>query len=308
MQIHQAFDDIDELCLSLRAWNVEMHPLASGRKGTLAGEFVQIGIEGGLFGYAGFNNPLKMMGSPPMGMITFNLMEATPQPYRCRGKLLDSEKVWVFPHDGELSSISPPGFQVYTLSLTEDRVACIAAQHGIDLPPPSRRQEVFSLAENTSGYIRRHLRQLSLIWLNHRDEVLNEILSMLVVSWLEQKTRDRPVRPSLRARARAIKISLELIEQSDPGSLTTDRLLNECHVSERTLQYAFREQFGSSPAAVIKSLRLSTARAALRKATPGTNTVASIASRFGFSHLPQFATDYRKMFGELPRVTLSRLE
>ena len=82
------------------------------------------------------------------------------------------------------------------------------------------------------------------------------ILEALVLSWLRQtKARSRP-RPSLRARDRAIKKCLELIDQSEGIELSSGLLCEIGGVSERTLQYAFRERFGLTPAAFHKARRI----------------------------------------------------
>jgi AraC-like DNA-binding protein len=48
------------------------------------------------------------------------------------------------------------------------------------------------------------------------------------------------------------------------------------------------------------------ARFALRRADPTTATVAEIARRFQFSELGRFAVAYRRIFGEMPSITLSK--
>ena len=37
-------------------------------------------------------------------------------------------------------------------------------------------------------------------------------------------------------------------------------------------------------------------------------TVSEIASRWGFSQLSRFASDYKKQYGQSPRETLSRVQ
>jgi AraC family ethanolamine operon transcriptional activator len=76
--------------------------------------------------------------------------------------------------------------------------------------------------------------------------------------------------------------------------------------SRRTLEYAFREYFGTSPRQFVKALKLNAARGDLLRANHGSVRVVKIASSWGFSHMGQFATDYRRMFGETPSETLRR--
>jgi AraC family ethanolamine operon transcriptional activator len=77
-------------------------------------------------------------------------------------------------------------------------------------------------------------------------------------------------------------------------------------VSERTLQYAFKEAMGMSPIAYLNRLRLHQVRKSLRAATHASTTVTKEALRWGFWHLGNFSKAYRENFGELPSETLRR--
>lgn len=77
-------------------------------------------------------------------------------------------------------------------------------------------------------------------------------------------------------------------------------------VSERTLQYAFREVMGLSPVAYLTRVRLHRVREALIAGTQGTTTVSAVALDWGFWHFGEFSRAYRKCFGELPSETLRR--
>lgn len=76
------------------------------------------------------------------------------------------------------------------------------------------------------------------------------------------------------------------------------------HVSRRTLQYAFEEVVGSSPVVYLRSLRLNAVRRDI--ITGQALTVQDAAARQGFWSLSQFASDYRRLFGERPSETLAR--
>jgi len=77
-------------------------------------------------------------------------------------------------------------------------------------------------------------------------------------------------------------------------------------VSERSLEYAFKEVMGLTPVAFLSRLRLHRVRQALLAATPGSTTVAAEALRWGFWHFGEFARAYHDCFGELPSDTLQR--
>jgi AraC family ethanolamine operon transcriptional activator len=80
-------------------------------------------------------------------------------------------------------------------------------------------------------------------------------------------------------------------------------LCRELGVSERTLHYAFEEVRGLSPMAYFQARRLNAVRRELKAASAGTATVREIALRWGFWHTGEFASAYRRLFGELPSQT-----
>jgi len=77
-------------------------------------------------------------------------------------------------------------------------------------------------------------------------------------------------------------------------------------VSERTLEYAFKELLGMTPMAFLLRLRLHRVRRALLAARPGSTTVSAGALNGGFWHFGEFSRAYRECFGELPSATLRR--
>lgn len=87
---------------------------------------------------------------------------------------------------------------------------------------------------------------------------------------------------------------------------TVDDLCHVAGTSRRTLEYVFREYFGTSPKRFIKALRLNAARNDLLRGDHGSDHVEEIATGWGFNHMGQFSTDYRHMFGERPSDTLRR--
>ena len=87
---------------------------------------------------------------------------------------------------------------------------------------------------------------------------------------------------------------------------TVDDLCRIADTSRRTLEYSFKDYFGTSPKRFIKALKLNAARDDLLAGSYGSEQVVEIASGLGFTHMGQFSTDYRHMFGEKPSETLRR--
>src|SRR5262249_35473370 len=75
-------------------------------------------------------------------------------------------------------------------------------------------------------------------------------------------------------------------------------------VSERRVRRAFRDQVGVPPTTYLRTRALQAAQAELLAG----ESVSRAATDFGFAHLSRFAAEYRKLFGELPKETRSRVE
>jgi len=75
--------------------------------------------------------------------------------------------------------------------------------------------------------------------------------------------------------------------------------------SARALQYGFRRHLGTTPLGYLRQVRLELARRDLQRADPTRgDTVAAIATRWGFASSHRFARAYRAAYGVAPGHTL----
>jgi AraC family ethanolamine operon transcriptional activator len=95
------------------------------------------------------------------------------------------------------------------------------------------------------------------------------------------------------------------LSHADERVYVTD-LCRAAAVSERALEYAFKEVMGLTPVAYLMRLRLHRVRQALLLATHGSTTVSAVALDWGFWHFGEFSRAYKDCFGELPSDTLRR--
>jgi AraC-like DNA-binding protein len=101
-----------------------------------------------------------------------------------------------------------------------------------------------------------------------------------------------------------VRRAMEIIEAAPELPLTSSTLAAQCHVSVRTLQDGFNRHLGVSPMGYVRQVRLRRAHRDLRSADPACHTVASIAHRWGFTHLGRFAAAYKAAYGESPARAL----
>ena len=96
----------------------------------------------------------------------------------------------------------------------------------------------------------------------------------------------------------------QLLEAHCDDALFLPQVCEMIGVSERTLRRCCQEQIGMGPMRFLLLRRMHLVRRALRQADPATETVTSMATRFGFWELGRFAGSYRSLFAEPPSATL----
>jgi AraC-like DNA-binding protein len=136
-----------------------------------------------------------------------------------------------------------------------------------------------------------------------QDELYEKLLATLRVADDFEPTRSDRTR---QAQNKIVKVAEEYaLAHADQRLYVTD-LCRAAAVSERTLEYAFKEIAGLTPMSYLVRLRLHRVRQALIAARPESTTVSIEALNWGFWHLGEFARAYKECFGELPSDTLRR--
>ncbi|OBA90658.1 hypothetical protein A5662_22640 [Mycobacteriaceae bacterium 1482268.1] len=103
---------------------------------------------------------------------------------------------------------------------------------------------------------------------------------------------------------RAIREAIDIIEAEPQEPLTITTLAARTHTSVRSLQLGFSVHIGTTPMAYLRDVRLRRARKDLLESDPTSETVGSIAFRWGFGNLGRFASAYAARYGEYPAATL----
>jgi AraC family ethanolamine operon transcriptional activator len=109
--------------------------------------------------------------------------------------------------------------------------------------------------------------------------------------------------------ARTIVREVEARLDADPTALPSmSALCTALRISRRTLERAFHDLLGVSPAHHLRTRSLNAVREALLHCQPAPGIVTRIAIDNGFWHLGRFSLSYRTLFGERPIDTLRRAD
>jgi transcriptional regulator GlxA family with amidase domain len=104
---------------------------------------------------------------------------------------------------------------------------------------------------------------------------------------------------------RHVRVALEFMHAHYADIISMADVAAACGISIRSLEYAFKSVWGTSPQAALTMIRLDEARSILSKPNEA-RSVTQAALACGFGHVGRFAAAYRSKFGETPSRTLSR--
>ena len=264
-----------------------------------------------LFTRVRLDSHFHQLGISPPGYRTFSLLADGSRDFRWCGEHVSRASLIVMPESGEFESFSPPGFELFNLSLANDLLEQVAENRfGCDLSLFLGAERMFCPhGGGAISALRAQLDRLSHPWgraVLAREECEQELsLAYLALSCLGLGSPKAPRGPRSK-RMRLLADALALLETSPAGQISLPDLVSRLDVSRRTLEHAFQDGPGVSPAVYIKSLRLRALNRELLSAEPATVSVGELAAEHGFDHPGQLAADYRRLYGELPSVTLRR--
>lgn len=303
----RAFDQFDALVEASRGFETDFRQL-----GPADGDFwlEQCAAPHLLFTRVHLSSRFHQIGAAPAGYRTFALLAGNHGGFRWCGVNVNPHALFVMPSSGEFESVSKPGLDLLNLSLSNtllERVANIDFGSTLDALLGGGRL-LCPLGGARLLELRRRLLLLSAAV--QRDASFQPGASVvaglarLALGCMAGESLVSPG-PPRNKRLATLAEALALIDAVGPGGVAVNELATRCGVSRRTLEHAFGDGLGVSPASYLKARRLHQLRRRLQRAVRGEATVAELAGACGFSHLGQLAADYCAVFGELPSVTLA---
>jgi AraC family ethanolamine operon transcriptional activator len=135
------------------------------------------------------------------------------------------------------------------------------------------------------------------------DSLFNLLLEVLHKS---TPVVERPV--SQTSKVKGVRRVIEYLHYYANQVPTIAELCKIANLSERNLQYAFKEYLGITPVRYLRLVRLNGVKRDLLLSEPKKDRIVDIALNWGFIELGRFAGEYRQLFQELPSFTLNSLK
>lgn len=310
-----SFELFEQMVESVIGWQLEFRQLGPATNPYWLEQAVSRQM---LYSRARFDCHFRQVGVTKYGARTFSLLARGSSDFRWCGEAVDRSCLLVMPQTGEFESVSSPGFDLHNLTLAQPLLERVAGeQFQLPLQQIIDSERVFCRnAGDALEQLRQMLETLSAqvrrasldggppapLNINRRVE---ETLAYLALACLARGALATPQGPRGK-RMKILAAALSIIDSDKGASPSVPELVRKLGVSRRTLENAFRDGLGLSPAAYLKASRLRGLSRNLLLANPSTHSVAELVAAHGFNHQGQLAADYRRMFGELPSATLRR--
>ena len=306
-QLH--FDSLEELNSAPHGWDTDITPLGGETAPATLGLSSNDNV---LLTNVVLNCATLQTGSTPGGMRTFSLLTRQRDQHCFRGHSVDCNTLIVFPKDRELHAISSGDIALCNISVSEESFQ--RAMDTLEIPGDVliRLPETIGFSDSQRRQLLREMEILSRFLKDYGDHsqakelsvALEESLVTAVLGTLVDIARfGRPINRN--KRYRYTHQALDYLRANPRENIGIGDLAQAAGTSRRTLEIGFREILDVSPGDFIKTSRLRACRKELleQRGNRGAS-VSNTANGWGFWHLGQFSTDYRKQFGELPSQTL----
>jgi AraC-like DNA-binding protein len=305
------FGDFEELSAAAADWDLDFVQLDAGPAPSALTQLMTPGVSIHRFR---FGRTYLQRGASSPDLRTFGFAEQDDKGASMYGGDLTASDLVLFRTGGEFESVSPPGFACVAISVDPARLEEAFAAIEMDRRriPPATDSGLLRADPKILHRLRcRAIQILDSLSANStalgRLELSEELTFQLPIdlALAIQSADDAPRRADSRVRDLALRRAVSFIEDHLDQPITIRGLCEEVDVGWTTLVQVFREHFGVTPKAYLRTIRLNRARRDLLDAAPE-GPIADVANRWGFWHLGQFAADYRRLFGELPSDTKGR--
>ena len=301
--LDRAFSDMESYAAVIVGWELDFRQLDRGCLRARARLFT--GDRGAIL-RVGFDRAFHQVGLAPESRLVFGLPDSN---IRWCGIDAAAGSLINFNQPAGFDGVSQAGFTGHVLMFERQALRDAAAELGREVDLRALGTQPVWHASGVTEALRRRLRtELS----SPLGEVANtrarehlDVASLLTVAGSVTGDGPSPRVPDRALRRTTVRLAIELLEDANVLPLSVADLCRAVGVSPPTLYRAFVAELGVSPKRYIQSRTLSGVRTDLLSAPAGV-TVSDIANRWGFWHMGQFASDYRRQFGELPSESLAR--
>ena len=299
--------DADEHALNLSRWNQTYDQLSPG---AFTGSVTELWLPKTQVFVETANQTLRQSCAAWADSIWFGIPSPRSGLMSLGGKPVAAESICIRQSGGEFELHTAPDFNLYGIVVDRETFGhYLETVEHFSLDSLLGQQDVVHLPLAMKASICRDIGYILADAGNGCGETTTPLQERIFTTLTRMLTAARP--QALRGAStrlqhqHTVEQVREFILQNPGAPVSIPDLCQRFHLSRRALQNSVEDITGHAPLAFMRALRLNAVRRQLR-AHPG--TVSEAAYAWGFSHLSQFAQDYRKLFGIRPSETVGHAE
>jgi AraC family ethanolamine operon transcriptional activator len=255
----------------------------------------------------------EVHGMPPPGLRTFGIPTTNCLPFTWRNQFSSGNTIQIYKPTTELGMVTHPFFEAIDVSIPEETLNMLSNQWGYpELEKLIGTKEMIVCHPEIMKHLRDTLQTICITVDNKPDSLKHDIglqdlikyvvPHLLIQALMTAETKVAKTVPD--KRSRILELAIDHIKNTPHDKVSLNQFCSDNDINIRSLQRAFIDQYGITPKLYAKAYHLNSVYKKLLQSNTKTNRIADIASHHGFWHMSQFATDYRRHFGELPSETL----
>lgn len=291
-----------ERAVAAYGWNASYTRLGPGKLGVASWE-TRVGDL--LLYREQFDFPMLACAVSPAD--AYSVMTVQAGSIRVFGSGLSSQEIYLFPLGAEIDASASVGLTTFHVQVSRDRLVSWAKEAGVDLIRAGNALRIAPGADRIR-HLKSAMRQASRAHDENDVETWKETeadLLDLLTAVFDRAAISRIGHRKLVGPAGEYAIAVRRYVCSCPlTELDISSLAEALGVTHRHLNRCFKQHYDVSIQDFIRYRRLQEARDLLYEGSPGLS-VTEAAYSCGFRHLGRFSTDYKQLFGESPRQTLT---
>jgi AraC family ethanolamine operon transcriptional activator len=290
--IRGTFTDSEEWCAAISDWNLEFRQIDCG---PLLASIERVMCSNLVVQRVQLSRRFHQRGFAPNGVLTFGVPDQCDT-INWYSKSAQKQSLMNFNRRNGFDAVSDSGFAANTLSIGSDAFQREAASLGYPMSADEVRDSADQYLVSNGDLDRIRIIVKGLLGLAAQDELAekaveelqNDLMHLLVRSLTDPNALT--AKSSHTHRQQAVDRAVELI-RTDTHTNSLGEIYEYSGVSYRTLNRAFNERFGVGPKQYIVAMKLAGVRRTLMNAQSS-------------GRITDVASDYKRMFGELPSDTL----
>ncbi|WP_455211410.1 helix-turn-helix domain-containing protein [Kaarinaea lacus] len=300
--------DFDELRTSLERWDQSYRQLNGGQ---FHGGLNYVAIDDMEIFDIQWGTVINYRGLTPRGTVGFGLPVTICGETRYLGRPYTTNELLIQHSGSEGDLIGSQNFRLLVLTVSVQRwLNRLGQLSGADPEKIFTKKNIVYLTESVATVMRASFQRI----LHHSfypksgdravtltlRQMTEELLDLMAIACCGEDVSKTTLRLS-RQRNLVRKVEEYILSYPDK-ILRTGDLCQYTGVSERSLRDAFLHCTGVNLSTYIKALRLNQVRAELKRLAPQV-LIREVAFDWGFHHMGQFSSDYKRLFGEAPSKT-----